>query len=218
MRYGEGLRVGYRWYQSEGVEPLFPFGFGLSYTTFEITEVTLRPGEPAAASASTVTATVTNTGALAGAEVVQAYVEFPRATGQPPRRLVGFRKVHLDAGASATVEIPIDPGASNHPLSVWSYAERGFVVPAGEIVVHVGTSSADTAGRHPASRPGRLKETLDEAQVSGAAVPELGDTGRSAGLLGCRTGDTWAADAVVRAGSWTRSDGGPSVHCVRAGI
>lgn len=145
MRYSEGLRVGYRWYQSEGVEPLFPFGFGLSYTTFEITDVTLRPGEPAVESASTVTATVTNTGAVVGAEVVQAYVEFPRATGQPPRRLVGFRKVHLDAGASVAVEIPIDPGASNHPLSVWSYAERGFVVPAGEIVVHVGTSSADTA-------------------------------------------------------------------------
>lgn len=66
---------------------------------------------------------MTNTGEVAGAEVVQVYLELPVATGQPPRRLVGFGKVFLDAGASKVVEIVVDPDASHHPLSVWSYAE-----------------------------------------------------------------------------------------------
>lgn len=145
MRYGEGLRMGYRWFQSEGVEPLFPFGHGLSYTTFSVTALSVDPGDAPGSTPVTVRATVANTGDRAGAEVVQVYLELPEATGQPPRRLVGFRKVPLDPGEVAGIEIVLDPDASHHPLSVWSYAERRFVVPAGTFRVHVGTSSAATS-------------------------------------------------------------------------
>lgn len=144
MRYSEGLKMGYRWYQSEGIEPLFAFGYGLSYTTFEFGEVAIDAGSNPGETPVKVSATVTNTGERAGAEVVQVYLELPAATNQPPRRLVGFQKVLLKPGDSQRVEIVIDPAAHNHPLSVWSYGDRGFVVPAGEFKVHAGTSSENT--------------------------------------------------------------------------
>ncbi|MEI2778438.1 MAG: glycoside hydrolase family 3 C-terminal domain-containing protein [Tetrasphaera sp.] len=143
MRYSEGLEMGYRWYQARGIEPLFPFGFGLSYTTFEVSDLAVDAGSEPGVSLLTVRATVTNTGPVPGAEVVQVYLGLP-AQGQPPKRLVGFAKVALDPTQSEAVEIVIDPGATNHPLSVWSYAARDFVLPPGEVVVHVGTSSVDT--------------------------------------------------------------------------
>ena len=145
MRYTEGLRVGYRWFQAEGIAPLFPFGFGLGYTSFDVTDVAVSSAT-VDGSPLTVTATVTNTGAREGAEVVQVYLGIP-ADGQPPKRLVGFAKARLAAGASATVEIVIDPAATHHPFSVWDDATGGWVTAPGTYTVHVGTSSADTPHR-----------------------------------------------------------------------
>jgi beta-glucosidase len=87
---------------------------------------------------------VTNTGEVAGAEVVQVYLGLPDATGQPPKRLVGFQKVKVEPGASASAEIVVDPATTNHPLSVWSRGEHDFVIVPGEYTVYVGTSSDDT--------------------------------------------------------------------------
>lgn len=143
MRYTEGLRMGYRWFQSEGIAPLFPFGYGLSYTTFEVSEVGVSATTTDGASPFDVTARVTNTGNRRGAEVVQVYVGIP-VDGQPPKRLVAFKKVWLDAGESADVTITVDPGATSKPLSVWDYATQGFAVKPGEYRVYVGTSSEDT--------------------------------------------------------------------------
>src|SRR5699024_556673 len=137
-------RMGYRWYQAEGIEPLFEFGYGLSYTTFSLTELAFDGGDWTEEGPVTVSGTLSNTGAVAGAEVVQVYVQLPPATGQPPRRLVGFRKVWLEPGESLRVEIPIHLAASHHPMSVWSPAERAFVIPEGEFIMHMGTSSART--------------------------------------------------------------------------
>lgn len=149
MRYSEGLGVGYRWYQSEGVEPRFPFGHGLSYTTFTVSSLAVDPGERPGHRPVVVSATVTNSGERAGAEVIQVYLRLPESAGQPPRRLVGFHKAYLDAGQSAVAEIIVDPDATNHPMSTWSVASHGFVVPPGTFEVYVGTSSASTtlAGR-----------------------------------------------------------------------
>ncbi len=144
MHYGEGLQTGYRWYQSRGIEPLFPFGHGLSYTTFDLTDATVDAGATPGDGPVTLRVTVSNTGERAGAEVVQVYLQLPESTDQPPRRLVGFSKVLLDPGASAPVEVVIDPAATNHPLSVWGLAEHAFVVPEGDFTVHVGTSSVAT--------------------------------------------------------------------------
>lgn len=142
IRYTEGLNMGYRWFQSQNIAPLFPFGFGLSYTTFDVTDVAVAP-QTDGATAVTVAATVTNTGSVAGAEVVQVYLGIP-VDGQPPKRLVGFSKVRLQPGESAQVEIVLDPAATNHPLSVWDYATGSFQVVPGDYTVYVGTSSEDT--------------------------------------------------------------------------
>lgn len=144
IRYSEGLEMGYRWFQSMGVQPLFAFGFGLSYTTFLLSDVVVDAGARPGSSVVTVRGTVTNTGDVKGAEVVQVYVGLPPASGQPPKRLVGFQKIWLDPKRSGQVEIVVRPEATNHPLSVWSYADQEFKVPTGEFRIFVGTSSEDT--------------------------------------------------------------------------
>jgi beta-glucosidase len=87
--------------------------------------------------------TVTNTGKLNGSEVVQVYLSVPSGgyLTQPPRRLVGFRRVIVARGASVTVTIPIDPSATNHPLSIWDKAKQQFVVPSGKFTIYAGNSS-----------------------------------------------------------------------------
>jgi beta-glucosidase len=142
IRYSEGREVGYRWFQAQGIVPLFGFGFGLSYTTFDIADVSVdAPGGPAAP--VTVTASVTNTGSVAGAEVVQVYLGVP-GDGQPPKRLVGFQKVFVEPGAYERVTITIDPAATNHPFGVWDYCTRGFVTKPGTYTIYVGNSADDT--------------------------------------------------------------------------
>ncbi|MDE0803385.1 MAG: glycoside hydrolase family 3 C-terminal domain-containing protein [Acidimicrobiales bacterium] len=137
VRYSEGLFVGHRWYDARDIEPLFPFGHGLSYATFEIGEVTAAVDDDGAV---TVRAAVTNVSARAGSEVVQVYVEPPAGPpSRPVRQLAGFAKVHVDAGASttATVEIPARALAHWDPsASVWQVAE-------GAHTLWVGRSSRD---------------------------------------------------------------------------
>jgi beta-glucosidase len=142
IRYSEGLEVGYRWFQGQDTEPLFGFGFGLSYTTFDIADVSVKAPDGAKAPV-TVTASVTNTGPIAGAEVVQVYLGIP-VEGQPPKRLVGFQKVLLEPGASEPVTITINPAATNHPFGVWDYCTQAFVTRPGEYTVYVGNSADNT--------------------------------------------------------------------------
>lgn len=156
VEYTEKLAIGYRWYDANlsGKCPVergrnscvaFPFGHGLSYTTFSAGKPTLTFDR--ARKVWRASMTVTNTGARAGAEVVQAYVSLPRSADavgapQPPKRLIGFQRVELAPGASKTVAITLDPGASHHPFSVWSQAARAWVAPAGEYTVWLGTSAS----------------------------------------------------------------------------
>ena len=92
--------MGYRWYEANNVEPLFPFGFGLSYTTFEYSDLSVAPSvDPKTGHAVlTVKYTITNTGSRRGAEASQVYLTLPPVAGEPSKRLVGFQKVDLDAG------------------------------------------------------------------------------------------------------------------------
>jgi beta-glucosidase len=142
IRYSEGLEMGYRWFQSQNIKPLFGFGFGLSYTTFDIADVSVSAPDGANAPV-TVTASVTNTGAVAGAEVVQVYLGLP-VDGQPPKRLVGFQKVFVEPGVSKPVTITIDPAATNHPFGVWDHCIQAFATKRGEYTVHVGNSADNT--------------------------------------------------------------------------
>ncbi|MDK6804199.1 glycoside hydrolase family 3 C-terminal domain-containing protein [Aerococcus sp. UMB7834] len=145
IRYSEGLEMGYRWYQANDIEPLFPFGYGLSYTDFEVTDVELKRTEDQAKDAAfEVTATVSNTGDRDGAEVVQVYLGIPQDQ-QPPKRLIAFQKVQLEAGHSKAISITIDPKGSHHPLSVWDRGAHDFVIPNGDFTLYVGTSSEDNS-------------------------------------------------------------------------
>lgn len=145
IRYSEGLEMGYRWFQANDIEPLFPFGYGLSYTDFELSDLALKRSEDQGKEeAFEVTAVVSNTGDRDGAEVVQVYLGIPEDQ-QPPKRLIAFQKVHLEAGRSKAISITIDPKATHHPLSVWDRGQDDFVIPSGEFTLYVGTSSEDSA-------------------------------------------------------------------------
>jgi len=89
----------------------------------------------------TVTATVSNTGTMYGAEVAQVYLGFPAALGEPPRRLVGFEKIWLNPGKSGPVSITIDPAATNYPFSYWDSRTHQWAIESGTYIVYVGNSS-----------------------------------------------------------------------------
>jgi beta-glucosidase len=142
VNYSEGIYVGYRWFDQFKVEPLFPFGYGLSYTTFRYDGLQVEAGSSVGGSQSpvTVTFTVTNTGSVAGAEVAQVYVgQLPGDVETPPQQLAGFEKVELAPGASANVTVTIDPRS----LSYWDVDANDWVMPAGTVPIYVGSSSRD---------------------------------------------------------------------------
>ena len=136
VQYSEGIDVGYRWYDSKNVTPLFPFGYGLSYTTFSFSN--LHVGALTAGGTATVTATVTNTGSRSGADVAQLYVTDPAASGQPPLQLEGFQRVNLAAGASTTVTFPL----TQQNLQYWNSNSSAWATSTGNYTVSVGDSSA----------------------------------------------------------------------------
>jgi beta-glucosidase len=128
----DGLKVGYKWYDAEKKPVLFPFGFGLSYTTYAYSLLTVTPGETVK-----VTFTLTNSGARAGAEIAEVYAALPASAQEPPKRLVGFAKVKLDAKAKQTVSVEID----RKYLSIWDEEKNGWSLVPGEYTIMVGGSS-----------------------------------------------------------------------------
>jgi beta-glucosidase len=143
--YSEGLLVGYRWYDAKNITPLFPFGYGLSYTTFRYSGIAVtRTG-----SGASVSVTVTNTGTRAGAAVPEVYVGDPAPVGEPPKQLKGFRRVELSAGQSAKVTIPLDAMAFAH----WDTVKHAWAVSAGTYQVMVGSSSRDIVGQGAVTLP-----------------------------------------------------------------
>ena len=154
-QYTEGLEMGYRWYEANHVTPVFPFGFGLSYTSFAYSGLSVTPAvDPQTGhNVLSVTYTVTNTGNREGAEASQVYVTLPAEANEPSKRLVGFQKVDLAPGEGKNVTVTIDPSASNHPLSYWlpdnpapvqGWGNGKWVAASGDYTIHVGTSSAET--------------------------------------------------------------------------
>jgi beta-glucosidase len=132
VAYDEGVKVGYKWYDAEKKAVLFPFGFGLSYTTYSYSGLTVTPG-----STVKVTFTVANTGARAGAEIAEVYAALPEAAQEPPKRLVGFTKIKLDAKAKQTVTVEVDPKY----LSIFDEQKDGWTLVPGDYTILVGGSS-----------------------------------------------------------------------------
>jgi beta-glucosidase len=142
VRYGEGLFIGYRGYDKAHQDVAFPFGFGLSYTSFELSDLSVatRGSVTDGTLAATLTVTVTNTGSVDGAEVVQVYVQDVESTvARPVRELKGFTKISLPAGAAQTVSIELDQRA----FSFWSTRLGRWAVEAGDFVIGVGPNSRD---------------------------------------------------------------------------
>ncbi|HWD69055.1 MAG TPA: glycoside hydrolase family 3 C-terminal domain-containing protein [Solirubrobacteraceae bacterium] len=150
VQYSEGLDVGYRWYDAKNVTPLFPFGYGLSYTSFsfsglKVTPTTVingssGPDTPTGQGAQLVhvTARVTNTGQVRGSDVAQLYVGDPKGAGEPPRQLEGFSRVTLDPGQTKTVSFSV----SGHELSYFNTKASGWTLLPGRFTLYVGDSSA----------------------------------------------------------------------------
>ena len=134
MHYDEGLKVGYKWYDAENKTPLFPFGFGLSYTTFAYSDLKVEPAD-----ALSVSFTVKNTGERAGEEIAEVYAGLPANAQEPPRRLVGWDKVALQPGESKTVTVHVEPLY----LSIYDVSSKGWKLVPGQYTVSVGGSSRD---------------------------------------------------------------------------
>ncbi|KAK6953717.1 glycoside hydrolase 3 [Daldinia eschscholtzii] len=152
--FKEGLYVDYRRFDKEGIVPRYEFGFGLSYTNFTYSNIFVD-GRPTAGPATgdiipggnvdlwetviTVTATITNSGAVRGAEVAQLYISYPESAATPPKQLRGFEKLTLEPGAEDIVAFDI----KRRDISIWDTAKQSWVVPSGVFNFTVGASSRD---------------------------------------------------------------------------
>jgi beta-glucosidase len=140
--YGEGVNVGYKGYRAAGITPLFPFGYGLSYTRFSYSDLRVNARNPATTPIR-VRFRITNTGKRDGDEVAQVYVRLPSPTREQ-KRLVGYSRVSTQAGRSTMVEVTIDPQASTHPLGYFDTASESWRIAPGTYRVYVGASSSRT--------------------------------------------------------------------------
>jgi len=134
VKYDEGVKVGYKWYDAEKKPVLFPFGFGLSYTTFSYSNLKVTGGK-----SPHVSFTVTNSGSRPGAEVAQVYASLPAAAQEPPKRLIAFNKVWLKPGESKEVSVDVNPKY----ISIFNVEQNGWQLLPGEYGFMVGGSSSN---------------------------------------------------------------------------
>jgi beta-glucosidase len=132
--YDEKLKVGYKWYEAENKSVLFPFGFGLSYTSYAYSGLIVKNGD-----VLTVSFTVHNTGKRSGTEIAQIYASLPIAAGEPPKRLIGWTRVELAPGETKQVSISVD----HDRLTIFDEASDGWKLVPGSYNVLAGGSSQD---------------------------------------------------------------------------
>jgi beta-glucosidase len=188
--YSEGLQVGYRWYDANNQTPLFPFGYGLSYTSFRFSNLEVTP-QLNHNGHVTVGVDITNTGSRAGADVAQAYVTDPPAAGEPPLQLKGFQRVDLEPGQTKHVSMQLNQRA----FSIWNPDAQAWTTVDGNYTVHVGDSSASL----PLSAPVTVAKTVgvQPVTVSAPSVLATGQTATVTTTLG-NTGDYSVSDATVQ--------------------
>jgi beta-glucosidase len=138
IKYDEGLKVGYKWYDAENKQVLFPFGYGLSYTSYSYSNLKVLPGLLPSKTVR-VSFTVTNTGNRAGAEVAEIYAALPASAAEPPKRLVGWSKVALKAGESKEVTVDVQ----QKYLSIFNVDQNSWQLIPGDYTLMVGGSSQD---------------------------------------------------------------------------
>jgi len=135
----DGYNVGYKWFDAQNLAPLFPFGFGLSYTTFSIASPQLAASTAGANPNFQVTFTLTNTGSRTGAEVAQVYLGLPSSTGEQ-KRLVGWQKQLLTPGQQQSLTIVVNANDSEHPLAYWNTTAQAWTIASGTYTVYLGNS------------------------------------------------------------------------------
>jgi beta-glucosidase len=131
--YNEGVRFGYKWFDSEGKQPLFPFGYGLSYTKFTYSGLHVDP------TAKTVTFTIKNAGTSSGTEIAEIYVGLPKASGEHFRRLAAWQRVEVNSGQQKVVTVPLEPLA----IATFDEKKDAWAWASGKYTVFVGGSSRD---------------------------------------------------------------------------
>ncbi len=192
-QYSEGVFVGYRHYDQSNITPLFPFGYGLSYTTFAYNNLAISPTAASPTGTVTVSLDVTNSGSRAGSEVVQLYLGIPSTNvSEPPRQLKGFQKVALQPGQTQHVSFSLSPS----DFSYWDVNAHNWLVQNGTYQVMVGSSSRDirqqgsfTVSGSPAPPP-PTTDTAIRINAGGGAVtspawfpPFSADTGFNGGTV-----------------------------------
>lgn len=193
VRYGEGLFVGYRWYDERGLDVAYPFGHGLSYTTFAY-------GEAEASASPTgdvvVRLAVTNRGERAGRELVQVYTALPGSSVQrAPRELKAFRSVALEAGETREVELVV----RRSDLAYWDVRVDRWVVEGGDYAVQVGASSRDirsTASVYVAGDGLGLPLSLNSSIAEMIAHPVIGE--RMRGIIVAAFGEGEGAEGMLQ--------------------
>ncbi|MEE4541078.1 discoidin domain-containing protein [Streptomyces sp. V4-01] len=216
VQYSEGLNVGYRWYDAKNIAPLFPFGFGLSYTTFGFSN--LQVGALSGGNA-TVHVTVTNTGTRAGTDVAQLYVGDPASTGEPVHQLRGYQRVTLNPGQSQTLTFTV----STHDLAYWNTGSNNWTTAAGTYQVLLGDSSRNLPVSGTLSVPttvnGAVAAALSKAETAPAATAAplaLPNPHGMSSPVGKRVG--WTYDPNAAAGTaWTATGLPPGVSLDAAG-
>jgi beta-glucosidase len=214
--YSERLEVGYRWYQQEDQTPLFPFGYGLTYTSFRLSNLRAAPGvltvAPDGSAPVQVTVDVTNTGRRTGSDVVQLYLGHPAGSGEPPKTLAAFAKVTLAPGRTTTVRLTL----TADDLRVWDSTAHDWTVLDGRYPLYVGESSADT----PLTGAVAVHKSVGVQSVA-VGAPAITDAGSTTKVTTTFTNDGDFTAAGVRLGltvpdGWTATPAAGSSGTVAA--
>jgi beta-glucosidase len=140
INYKEGIFIGYRWYEMKKIEPLYPFGYGLSYTSFEYSNLTASKEQFSENDTITISFSLKNAGQTKGAEIAQLYVEdLQSSVPRPIKELKGFKKVEIEPGESVTVVLRL----TKQDFSFWNPQTKGWYAEKGAFIIHIGSSSKD---------------------------------------------------------------------------
>ena len=140
VNYKEGVFVGYRWYESKKIQPLYPFGYGLSYTTFVYSDLTFSKETMTENDSVMISFTVKNSGSMKGMETVQIYVEdVESSVPRPIKELKAFKKVELQNGESVLIQVELN----KHAFAFWNPKTKDWYVEKGKFVIHIGAASSD---------------------------------------------------------------------------
>lgn len=140
IHYKEGVFIGYRWYESKNIKPLYPFGFGLSYTTYEYSDLKISKEKFSKDDIITVSFNVKNTGNIKGKEIAQLYIQDKESSvKRPVKELKGFQKAELEPGENINIQILLD----KKDFSFWNPSTKDWFAEKGKFIIHIGSSSQD---------------------------------------------------------------------------